>query len=64
MQWYHDHGWMMTSFNVYAGLAGLCLFDDRAEEPLGLPQGKFEVPLILQDRTFHTDGSLAYTMPR
>ncbi|MGH2937281.1 MAG: multicopper oxidase family protein [Solirubrobacterales bacterium] len=62
MQWYHDHGWMMTSFNVYAGLAGLWFIYDRAEEPPGLPQGEFEVPLILQDRTFHTDGSLAYTM--
>lgn len=62
MQWYHDHGWMMTSFNVYAGLAGLWFIYDRAEEPAGLPQGEFEVPLILQDRTFHTDGSLAYTM--
>ena len=62
MQWYHDHGWMMTSFNVYAGLAGLWFIYDQKEEPRGLPQGEFEVPLILQDRTFHTDGSLAYTM--
>jgi spore coat protein A len=62
MQWYHDHGWMMTSFNVYAGLAGLWFIYDRAEERSGLPEGEFEVPLILQDRTFHTDGSLAYTM--
>jgi spore coat protein A, manganese oxidase len=60
--WYHDHGMGMTSLNVYAGLAGLWLVRDRAEERLGLPQGEYEVPLILQDRTFHTDGSLAYTM--
>ena len=53
---------MMTSFNVYAGLAGLWFIYDRAEERSGLPEGEFEVPLILQDRTFHTDGSLAYTM--
>ncbi|WP_222106393.1 multicopper oxidase family protein [Catellatospora sichuanensis] len=62
MLWYHDHGMGMTSLNVYAGLAGLYFIRDRAEERLGLPRGEFEVPLILQDRTFHRDGSLAYTM--
>lgn len=62
MLWYHDHGMGMTSLNVYAGLAGLYLITDPADDRLGLPQGEFEVPLILQDRTFHRDGSLAYTM--
>ncbi|MEU9371025.1 multicopper oxidase domain-containing protein [Streptomyces avermitilis] len=62
MLWYHDHGMGMTSINVYAGLAGLYLIRDPADERLGLPQGEFEVPLILQDRTFNQDGSLAYTM--
>ncbi|MFJ7585978.1 multicopper oxidase family protein [Streptomyces sp. NPDC097617] len=62
MLWYHDHGMGMTSVNVYAGLAGLYLIRDPADERLGLPQGEFEVPLILQDRTFNRDGSLAYTM--
>ncbi|MEU8995882.1 multicopper oxidase domain-containing protein [Streptomyces caniferus] len=62
MLWYHDHGMGMTSVNVYAGLAGLYLIRDPADERLGLPRGEFEVPLVLQDRTFHRDGSLAYTM--
>ncbi|MCX4539327.1 multicopper oxidase domain-containing protein [Streptomyces sp. NBC_01565] len=62
MLWYHDHGMGMTSLNVYAGLAGLWLVRDPADERLGLPQGEFEVPLILQDRTFNRNGSLAYTM--
>lgn len=62
MLWYHDHGMGMTSLNVYAGLAGLYIVRDRADERFRLPQGEFEVPLILQDRTFHPDGSLAYTM--
>ena len=62
MLWYHDHGMALTSLNVYAGLAGLWLVRDRTEQQLGLPQGEFEVPLILQDRTFNADGSLAYTM--
>ncbi|MFD6275145.1 multicopper oxidase family protein [Streptomyces sp. NPDC060209] len=62
MLWYHDHGMGMTSLNVYAGLAGLYLVRDPADERLGLPRGEYEVPLILQDRTFKRDGSLAYTM--
>ncbi|WP_327298969.1 MULTISPECIES: multicopper oxidase domain-containing protein [unclassified Streptomyces] len=60
--WYHDHGMGLTSVNCYAGLAGLYLVHDPADERLGLPRGEFEVPLILQDRTFYRDGSLAYTM--
>ncbi|MFE7541574.1 multicopper oxidase family protein [Streptomyces platensis] len=62
MLWYHDHGMGMTSVNVYAGLAGLYLIRDPADERLGLPRGEFEVPFVLQDRTFGRDGSLAYTM--
>ncbi|HEX5290020.1 MAG TPA: multicopper oxidase domain-containing protein [Streptosporangiaceae bacterium] len=62
MLWYHDHAMGMTSLNVYAGLAGLYLVRDPDEQRFGLPRGEFEVPLILQDRTFHRDGSLAYTM--
>jgi spore coat protein A len=61
MLWYHDHAMGMTSLNVYAGLAGLYLVRDPADKRLGLPRGEFEVPLILQDRTFYPDGSLAYT---
>lgn len=62
MLWYHDHGMGMTSVNVYAGLAGLYFVRDPADDRLGLPRGEYEVPLVLQDRTFKADGSLAYTM--
>jgi len=64
MLWYHDHAAAITSLNVYAGLAGAYFIRDPAGEPAGLPQGEFEVPLILQDRTFYPDGSLAYTMDK
>ena len=60
--WYHDHGDGITSLNCYAGLAALWLLRDRPEERLGLPKGEFEIPLILQDRTFRRDGSLDYTL--
>ncbi|QIS04358.1 multicopper oxidase domain-containing protein [Nocardia brasiliensis] len=61
--WYHDHAMGMTRLNVYAGLAGAYLIRDRWDtgrfgNPLGLPAGEFEVPLVIQDRTFNPDGTL------
>jgi spore coat protein A, manganese oxidase len=58
--WYHDHCLGITRLNVYAGLAGFYLIRDEAERSLNLPQGEFEIPLMLQDRLFHHDGSLFY----
>jgi len=58
--WYHDHALGITRLNVYAGLAGFYLLRDEAEKALDLPQGEFEIPLMLQDRLFHRDGSLYY----
>jgi spore coat protein A, manganese oxidase len=58
--WYHDHALGITRLNVYAGLAGFYLLRDEAEKTLNLPQGEFEIPLMLQDRLFHHDGSLYY----
>ncbi len=58
--WYHDHALGITRLNVYMGLAGAYIISDAFEEALNLPSGEFEVPLILQDRSFHPDGSLKY----
>ncbi|UCG61370.1 MAG: multicopper oxidase domain-containing protein [Candidatus Zixiibacteriota bacterium] len=59
--WYHDHALGMTRLNVYAGLAGFYLLRDPAVEgPMNLPGGPYEIPLVIQDRMFNTDGSLAY----
>jgi spore coat protein A len=58
--WYHDHALGITRLNVYAGLAGFYLIRDEVEKALNLPQGEFEIPLMLQDRLFHHDGSLYY----
>lgn len=59
--WYHDHAMGVTRLNLYAGLAGMYLLRDeydtgRAGNPLGLPAGEFELPLILQDKIFTDDG--------
>jgi spore coat protein A, manganese oxidase len=58
--WYHDHALGITRLNVYVGLAGFYLIRDEAEAALNLPSGEFEIPLMLQDRLFHHDGSLYY----
>ena len=62
--WYHDHGLGVTRLNVVSGLAGFYLL----REPQGgddkvaalLPTGKYEMPLVIQDRSFNNDGSLNY----
>ena len=65
MVWYHDHALGNTRTNVYAGLAGIYLIRDdldtgEADNPLGLPAGAYEFPLVLQDKTFNSDGSMFY----
>ena len=65
MVWYHDHALGNTRTNVYAGLAGLFFIRDdqdtgEAGNPLGLPAGPYEIPLVLQDKTFNADGSMFY----
>jgi bilirubin oxidase len=60
--WFHDHTLGMTRSNVYTGLAGnYMLRGGMTDLPsILLPQGKYEVPLVLQDRAFNSDGSLFY----
>lgn len=50
--WYHDHTMGITRYNVYAGLAGVYLLREENEESLNLPSGKYEMPLVIQDRMF------------
>ncbi len=58
--WYHDHALGITRLNVYAGLAGFYLIRDCWERKLNLPKGKYEILLLIQDRSFNSDGSLFY----
>jgi len=59
--WYHDHVLGITRLNVYAGLAGFYLLrDPDIEAPLNLPSGAYEIPIVIQDRMFFTDGQLMY----
>ena len=58
--WYHDHALGITGLNVYMGLAGFYLIRDPGKEPATLPAGKYEIPIVIQDRMFNTDGSFAF----
>jgi spore coat protein A len=58
--WYHDHRMDFTGPQVWRGLAGLYLITDEAEDALGLPTGDRDLPLLIMDRAFAADGSLAY----
>jgi FtsP/CotA-like multicopper oxidase with cupredoxin domain len=69
--WYHDHTLGITRNNVYAGLAGFWLIHDETEAALNLPgpypkagdtagTAYYDIPIVIQDRTFSEDGSLWY----
>jgi spore coat protein A len=58
--WYHDHAMGIERLNQYAGLFGLYLIRDGAEDALRLPSGPYEVPLLFSDRLFDATGQLVY----
>lgn len=60
-QWYHDHRDMVTGRNVWMGLVGAFIYDDPFEQSLDLPQGEFDVPLLVADREFDAENQIPYT---
>lgn len=48
---YHDHRMGVTNRNVWNGMQGMFIVDDPAEAKLGLPNGAFDVPLLVSDRS-------------
>jgi spore coat protein A, manganese oxidase len=63
--WFHDHGLGTTRLNVFAGLAGAYLIRDEYDtgdepNPIGIPGGAYEIPLVIQDRMINPDGTLLY----
>lgn len=58
--WYHDHAMGLNRLNTYAGLFGMALLRDHAEDAFNLPSGRYEIPLTLYDRDFTLDGQLHY----
>ena len=75
--WFHDHALGMTRLNVYSGAVGFYLLRGGAADlaPGTLPgpapapgdkagQRYYEIPLVIQDRSFNADGSLFYPSNR
>lgn len=58
--WYHDHAVHRTAMNINMGLAGFYILQDEFEKSLPLPSGKYDVPLLVQDKMFAKDGSIVY----
>jgi spore coat protein A, manganese oxidase len=58
--WYHDHGVHTTGRNAYMGCAALFVTHDAEEDALSLPEGRYDVPLVLRDAIFGEDGSLLF----
>lgn len=66
LNWYHPHPHMMTGEQVYRGLAGAFIVRDEVDtglagNPLGLPVGAYELPLIIRDASFDSGGSLRFS---
>jgi blue copper oxidase len=60
--WFHPHPHHDTARQIYMGLTGMIIVDDGTDVRLGLPRtfGIDDLPLILQDRSFASDGSIEY----
>jgi FtsP/CotA-like multicopper oxidase with cupredoxin domain len=60
--WYHSHTHELTAPQVYQGLAGLITISDEAEQKLDLPNGEYDMPLVIQDRSFTNGNQLRYVL--
>jgi len=60
MNFYHPHTHEATATQVYRGLAGLIVVNDEEERALELPSGEYEIPIVIQDRTFDGQNQLVY----
>jgi FtsP/CotA-like multicopper oxidase with cupredoxin domain len=62
--WFHPHLHGATADHVYRGAAGMFIVDDPTRD-IELPDtyGVDDIPLIIQDKRFDDDGSLAHSAP-
>ncbi|MFN3852124.1 MAG: multicopper oxidase family protein [Spirosomataceae bacterium] len=59
--WYHPHPHGLTGKQVTQGLAGFFIVESPEEKALNLPNGSYEVPLVIQDKRFNTDATIKYS---
>jgi FtsP/CotA-like multicopper oxidase with cupredoxin domain len=58
--WYHDHGVHITAPNAYMGLAAMYILHDANELALPIPHGAYDVPFVLRDAMFESNGELLF----
>jgi blue copper oxidase len=58
--WFHAHPEGLTGEQVYKGLAGLFIVTDEEEKTLNLPSGDYDIPVVIQDKTFDINNQLVY----
>lgn len=60
--WLHDHAHMEEAEHVYRGMSSMYVLSDPAERRLGLPSGKYDVPVLVRDLDLDESGAIVYTM--
>ncbi len=58
LRFYHDHRMDRTARNNWFGLQGMFLTTDPHDARIGLPDGRYDVPLAVTERSFHADNRL------
>jgi spore coat protein A len=67
--WFHDHALGATRLNVVAGLAAAYILRDEHDtghetgehaNKIGIPGDGYEIPLVIQDRQFNSNGTFLY----
>jgi spore coat protein A len=61
--WYHDHRMGFTARNNWMGLQGMFITTDAKSKQLRLPAGKFDVPLMVSERSFTSTNQLTDPFP-
>ena len=62
-RFYHDHRMDRTARNNWRGLQGMFLVTDPREDALGLPTGRYDLPLHFADRSLTASNQLTDPFP-
>jgi FtsP/CotA-like multicopper oxidase with cupredoxin domain len=58
LRFYHDHRMDRTARNNWLGLQGMFLTTDPREARMGLPHGRYDIPLAVTERSFRRHNRL------
>lgn len=61
---YHDHRMGFTARNNWMGLQGMFITHDSLAKNFRLPTGKFDVPLMISERSFTSTNQLTRPFPK